>query len=215
MMKRKLLSFIFILCLLLTGCGSGTTTSSQGGEQVFNTANEVAVITLEDGRRMNVELFRDLAPVTVENFVTLAKSGFYEGLLFHRVIEDFMIQGGGFRLDGNTLYERGGASEIYGEFASNGHSANLSLSHQPGVISMARTSIPNSATSQFFICVGDASHLDGDYAAFGKTIDEESLKVAIAISKVRKVNLSSMGQVFPKDPIIIKSIEIVEPTVSE
>lgn len=111
-----------------------------------------------------VELDRDNAPKTVDNFVSLANSGFYDGLTLHRIIKDFMIQGGDPKGDGSG----GSDKEIFGEFSSNGHENDLS--HKRGVISMARSEDPNSASSQFFICNADSTHLDGNYAAFGKVV---------------------------------------------
>ena len=114
---------------------------------------------------MKFNLYDDLAPKTVENFVTHAKNGYYDGLIFHRVIPGFMIQGGGFTADGQHKE----ADSIKGEFDGNG--VTNPLKHTKGVLSMARTMFPNSASSQFFIMHEDAPHLDGQYAAFGKVTD--------------------------------------------
>ena len=124
--------------------------------------NIKAKITMENGGAIELELYPDIAPITVENFVSLAQSGFYDGLIFHRVISGFMIQGG------DPLGNGMGGSDknIKGEFAANGV-AN-SLSHKRGVISMARSQNFNSASSQFFIMHADGEFLDGQYAAFGK-----------------------------------------------
>lgn len=124
--------------------------------------NIKAKITMENGGAIELELYPDIAPITVENFVSLAGSGFYDGLIFHRVISGFMIQGG------DPLGNGMGGSDknIKGEFAANGV-AN-SLSHKRGVISMARSQNYNSASSQFFIMHADGEFLDGQYAAFGK-----------------------------------------------
>ena len=124
-----------------------------------------AVIEMENGKTMTFELDESAAPITVGNFVKLAKEGFYDGLIFHRVIEGFMIQGGdptgtGFGGPGHT---------IKGEFASNG--VKNPIKHKRGTISMARSANPNSAGSQFFVMHADAPHLDGDYAAFGIMTD--------------------------------------------
>lgn len=123
------------------------------------------VITMQNGDKMTLELYPEIAPITVENFVSLAKKGFYDGLIFHRVIESFMIQGG--CPDGTGC--GGPGHTIKGEFAANG--IKNDLKHTRGVISMARTMDPNSAGSQFFIMHQDAPHLDGQYAAFGKLTD--------------------------------------------
>ena len=119
-------------------------------------------ITLQDGNRMQGELYPEYAPQSVGNFISLANSGFYDGLIFHRVIPGFMIQGG----DPQGTGMGGPGYSIKGEFAANGH-ANA-LKHTVGVLSMARSMRPNSAGSQFFIMTGIAPHLDGQYAAFGR-----------------------------------------------
>ena len=127
--------------------------------------NPIVTILMESGNKIKVELYPEIAPLTVENFVSLVKKGFYDGLIFHRVIKGFMIQGGDPNGDGTG----GPGYEIKGEFAANGFENNLE--HTRGVISMARTSDPDSAGSQFFIMHQDASHLDGQYASFGKVIE--------------------------------------------
>lgn len=122
-------------------------------------------ITMESGSEITLELYPDIAPKTVENFVSLVKEGFYDGLIFHRVIAGFMIQGG----DPMGIGIGGSGHNIVGEFAVNGF--KNPLSHKRGVISMARSQNYNSASSQFFICHADATFLDGQYAAFGKVIE--------------------------------------------
>ena len=124
--------------------------------------NPMIKITVAGMGEMTAELYPDKAPATVENFLKLIKEGFFSGMIFHRVIKGFMIQGGGYTSD----FKEKDASSIYGEFAANGFPQN-DLKHTRGVLSMARTSIPNSASSQFFIMHMDAPHLDGQYAAFG------------------------------------------------
>lgn len=119
-------------------------------------------IKMQDGGIMRGELYPEVAPITVENFVKLIEDNFFEGLVFHRVISGFMIQGGGYTADG----EHKEAASIKGEFEANG--VKNDLKHTRGVLSMARTMFPNSASSQFFIMHQDAPHLDGQYAAFGK-----------------------------------------------
>ena len=124
----------------------------------------MVVIEMENGGIIEIELYPEHAPKTVANFEKLVKAGFYDGLIFHRVIRGFMIQGGDPQGTG-----MGGAKEkIVGEFRANGH--NNTLKHTRGVISMARAFDPNSASSQFFIMHSDAPHLDGQYAAFGKVV---------------------------------------------
>ncbi|MBR6513707.1 MAG: peptidylprolyl isomerase [Clostridia bacterium] len=122
-------------------------------------------IEMMDGGIITLELDAAAAPITVANFEKLVKEGFYDGLIFHRVIAGFMIQGG----DPTGTGMGGSDEEIKGEFASNG--VNNPISHKRGVISMARTQIPDSASSQFFICHADATFLDGQYAAFGHVVD--------------------------------------------
>ena len=122
-------------------------------------------IEMENGGVIKAELYPQTAPITVENFVKLIEDKFFDGLVFHRVIEGFMIQGGGFDAVGNHKE----AESIKGEFDTNG--VKNELKHTRGVLSMARTMFPNSASSQFFIMHQDAPHLDGQYAAFGKVTD--------------------------------------------
>ena len=163
-------------------------------------------IEFENGKKINLELYPEHAPISVENFLTLVKEGFYDGTCFHRVIPDFMVQGGGYEWK-NGLSDKKSPRSIKGEFKSNG--VNNELHHAPGVISMARTMVPDSATSQFFICVADCGFLDGQYAAFGKTTDAESLKTAIEISQVDTGRWGMHGDV-PTSPIIMKRVYIVE-----
>lgn len=122
-------------------------------------------IEMENGGVISADLYPETAPITVENFVKLIEENFFDGLIFHRVISGFMIQGGGYDVDGNQKE----ADSIKGEFNANGVENNLK--HSRGVLSMARTMFPNSASSQFFIMHEDAPHLDGQYAAFGMVTD--------------------------------------------
>ena len=125
----------------------------------------MVVIEMENGKEIKIELYPEKAPITVKNFEKLVSEGFYDGLIFHRVIPGFMIQGGD--PEGTGM---GGADEkIKGEFLANG--VNNDIKHERGVVSMARSMMPNSASSQFFIMHADAPHLDGNYAAFGRVID--------------------------------------------
>lgn len=141
-------------------------------------ANPTFTITMESGGVMSGELYPDKAPNSVNNFIALAQSGFYNGLTFHRVIPGFMIQGGCPKGTGTG----GPGYSIKGEFSGNGFRQN-DLAHDRGVLSMARAMAPNSAGSQFFIMVEKAPHLDGQYAAFGKVL--EGMDVADAIVSVR------------------------------
>ncbi|MEG1394573.1 MAG: peptidylprolyl isomerase [Clostridia bacterium] len=156
-------------------------------------------IKLNDGRVMNATLDEKNAPITVANFANLIEKNFFAGLIFHRVIPNFMIQGGGMDVSLNQK----DAKSIKGEFRSNGV-ANP-IEHKKGTLSMARTQVKDSASSQFFICVADTKFLDGEYAAFGQLSDEESLKVADDISKVKTVSVSYFDDV-PYTPIVIETI---------
>lgn len=155
------------------------------------------VIEMENGKTMKGELYEDIAPITVENFIKLVKDGFYDGLKFHRVIPGFMIQGG--CPMGNGM--GGPGYSIKGEFNMNGH-VNPLL-HERGVISMARAMDPNSAGSQFFIMVADSPHLDGQYAAFGRVT--EGMDAADEIVSVRRNPMD-----MPFEDQIIKKISIEE-----
>ena len=160
-------------------------------------SNPTVNIELENGVVMTGELYPDKAPNTVNNFIALANGGFYDGLTFHRVIPGFMIQGGcpqGSGMGGPGYY-------IRGEFSGNGFEKN-DLKHTLGILSMARTMDPNSAGSQFFIMVGDAPHLDGQYAAFGKITDHT--EAAVELSRVPR----SMSNDKPQKPQIIRSIRV-------
>lgn len=132
-------------------------------------------IELENNKKMIVELYEDVAPITVANFLKLVDEDFFKGLVFHRVIKDFMCQGGAYFIKDGKYIDVKHAESIEGEFESNGHKNDLK--HGLGVISMARTNDPNSASSQFFLCVDNCAHLDKQYAGFGKMVDEESLNV--------------------------------------
>ena len=138
-------------------------------------SNPIVTIEMENGGVIKAELYPEIAPNTVANFVTLVASGFYDGLIFHRVIPGFMIQGG----DPKGTGMGGPGYSIKGEFARNGFRQN-NLRHSRGVLSMARSMMPNSAGSQFFIMHADAPHLDGDYAAFGKVVEGMDVVDAIA-----------------------------------
>ena len=160
-------------------------------------ANPIATIEIENGKVILAELYPEKAPNTVNNFISLANQGYYDGLIFHRVIPGFMIQGG--CPYGNGM--GGPGYTIHGEFPANGFTQNDVL-HTDGVLSMARTMAPNSAGSQFFIMVADAPHLDGQYAAFGKVID--GLDEAHRISCVRRDMRSNK----PKVDVVIRSIRV-------
>ena len=139
--------------------------------------NPIVTITMEDGGVMKAELYPEIAPNTVNNYISLIKKGYYDGLIFHRVINGFMLQGG----DPTGTGMGGPGYSIKGEFASNGFKNDLK--HTPGVLSMARSMMPNSAGSQFFIMHKTSPHLDGAYAAFGKVIEGMEVVNAIAETK--------------------------------
>ena len=157
--------------------------------------NPLVTIEMENGKVMKGELYEDLAPITVENFEKLANSGFYNGLTFHRVIPGFMIQGGCPNGNGTG----GPGYTIKGEFAMNG--VKNDLKHTTGVLSMARTMVPDSAGSQFFVMVADAPHLDGQYAGFGKIT--EGIDAALEIAQVRRD-----FQDKPLEPVVIKTVTV-------
>ena len=161
----------------------------------------MVIIEMENGQKIELELYPEAAPETVKNFESLVKRGFYDGLTFHRIIPGFMIQGGDPL--GNGM---GGADKnIIGEFRANGH--QNPIKHTRGVISMARAFDPNSASSQFFVMHMDAPHLDGQYAGFGKLTD--GLDVLDAIASVETGNYGWYMQDVPAEPVVIESIEVV------
>lgn len=166
-MKKKLLSLITISTMIfsLAACSSNNSNQTEDEPPVITQSGVNATITMEDGEEILLELYPDKAQNTVTNFVSLANKGFYDGLIFHRVIPGFMIQGG----DPEGTGTGGPGYSIAGEFSSNGFSTN-DLVHSRGVISMARSGDPDSAGSQFFIMHEDSQHLDGEYAAFGKVL---------------------------------------------
>lgn len=206
---KKLTGIIAVVLsmMMLVSCTGGkdkplptpTPAPTPNPDLVQNTI--AATIELENGDEIELELYPDLAPETVENFVSLAEDGFYDGTIFHRVIEDFMIQGGGY--DENLKIKK--ADTIYGEFAMNGF--ENSLAHTRGVISMARAQDVNSASSQFFIVQKDATYLDGQYAAFGRVTEGMDVVDDIASERTGSVASAGMENV-PVDPIVIKSITI-------
>lgn len=157
--------------------------------------NPIATIEMNDSKIIKVELYPDVAPNTVNNFISLANNGFYDGLTFHRVIYGFMIQGG--CPEGTGMGGRG--YSIKGEFAANGF--DNQLKHTAGVISMARSMMPDSAGSQFFIMHKDAPHLDGQYAAFGKVV--EGMDV---VNQIAETDTDFSDK--PYDDQIIKSIKV-------
>ena len=166
--------------------------------------NPIVTIRMKNGRLIKVELYPEIAPNTVNNFIYLVKKGFYDDLTFHRVIKGFMIQGG----DPNGTGTGGPRYRIHGEFSANGFENGLK--HTRGVISMARSRHPDSAGSQFFIMHGNAPHLDGQYAAFGKVIEGMDVVDEIANGYVdyedrpqeeqvmKKVTVETFGEEYPE-----------------
>jgi len=171
--------------------------SQTGDEKMAIEKNPIATIIMESGDKISLELYPEIAPQTVYNFIYLANSGFYDGLIFHRIIQGFVLQGG----DPNGTGMGGPGYSIKGEFKSNGVDNNVS--HTEGVISMARAASYNSGGSQFFLVVGDARFLDGDYAAFGKTTDQESTDICMEMS-----TLPTGAQDRPVNPPVIKTITV-------
>ena len=159
-------------------------------------------ITVRDFGEMTAELYPEMAPKTVENFLSLIEKDFFSGMIFHRVISGFMIQGGGY----DESFAQKDADAIRGEFRANGFAQNT-LKHTRGVLSMARTQDPNSASSQFFIMHRDAPYLDAQYAGFGKVT--EGLEV---IDKIAAVPTGRMGWFddVPRTPVVIEKMEILE-----
>ena len=192
-MKKIGLMFVIVLVgvFMVTGCG----------KTEYLTGKINVEIEVKDYGTIAVELDADEAPITVTNFVNLVEDGFYDGLTFHRIIDGFMIQGGDPNGDGS-----GGSSRtIKGEFSSNG--IDNSIDHVRGVISMARSSLPNSASSQFFIVQEDSPHLNGEYAAFGHVTS--GMEIVDAICEDVQVE-DTNGTVLPENQPVIISIKVVE-----
>jgi len=202
MINKRILSFIlsFVLLFCISGCGDKSEDLGYKVDKITGTHH--AVITVEKFGEIELELYGDKAPITVRNFIDLAKDGFYDGLTFHRIIENFMIQGGCPKGDGT-----GNSSEyIKGEFESNGVSNDIS--HTRGVISMARGGHDNnSASCQFFIVHQDSQYLDGDYAAFGKVT--KGMEVVDKIATETEV-YGDNGEVISYHQPVIKSIKIID-----
>lgn len=165
----------------------------------------MVIIEMENGKQIKLELYPDVAPITVENFEKLVKQGFYDGLIFHRVISGFMIQGGCPKGNGTG----GPGYNIKGEFSANG--VDNGLSHERGVISMARAMAYDSAGSQFFICHADSQFLDGQYAAFGKVIEGMDVVDAIASVKTNSQDKPLQDQVIDSIRVDTFGVEYGEP----
>ena len=190
-MKKRIVCFaLAVLCLLgLSACAN--TNSGNNGEPIM------VEITMRDGGVIKLELYPDMAPITVENFTKLAGEGFYDGLIFHRVINGFMNHAG----DPEGTGMGGSGENIKGEFAINGVANDIS--HVRGVISMARSRSYNSASSQFFIVHQDATYLDGQYAAFGRVIEGMDVVDAIAATQTNANDRPLTEQ-------IIETIRVIE-----
>ena len=206
MKRRTILILTFLLAVaiivfaLVREVWNGKSNENKEGEIVVTEQEKQAgypifVITLENGKEMRGELYPDIAPQSVGNFIALANSGFYDGLIFHRVIPGFMIQGGCPKGTGTG----GPGYHIKGEFSQNGVANNLK--HTYGVLSMARSNMPDSAGSQFFVMTSVSPHLDGGYAAFGKVTS--GMEQADAI-----VSTPRDRQDRPLTPQVIKSIRV-------
>lgn len=195
-MKRTLLVML-ALVLLLASCSNETESSETSTGETAGKHPQVR-ITMEDDAVIELELYPEIAPLTVENFIKLVEEGFYDGLIFHRVIPDFMIQGG----DPQGTGMGGPGYGIKGEFSSNGVENNLK--HERGVLSMARSQDYDSAGSQFFIMHKDSPFLDGEYAAFGKVIS--GIEV---VDNIVNAERDSMDK--PLTDQVMKSVEMITP----
>lgn len=209
---RNIFMALMILSLImLAGCGSESSeqeqpeTSDASQTETAEKADPIgihhATIEIENYGTVELELDGDTAPITVQNFMDLANEGFYDGLTFHRIIDGFMIQGGDPNGDGTG----GSGKNIPGEFTANGYDNDIA--HVKGVISMARAQDPDSASSQFFIMVEDAPHLDGQYAAFGHVTSGQDVVDKIAADAVP---LDDNGTIAAEDQPVIKSIKITD-----
>ena len=199
-MSKKILALMMasvLLLGLLSGCGKKEEKAAEA--ETTEAETYFADIEIADYGTITVELDAKAAPITVENFVTLAKDGFYDGLTFHRIIYGFMMQGG----DPNGNGTGGSENKITGEFSANG--VENPLSHTRGAISMARAQDPNSASSQFFIVHADSEFLDGQYAAFGYVT--EGIEIVDAICE-DAMPVDSNGTMLPADQPVITSVTI-------
>ena len=216
-MKKFICLFIAVLlcCLSFTACDGDKVDAD--GVSLSDTETDNVVIRVKNKGDIVIKLFPETAPKTVENFKNLVSEGFYDGLIFHRVIENFMIQGGDPNANGTggVYDDTGNKVTIFGEFTNNGHKNDIS--HKRGVISMARSGnqyFPslayNTASSQFFICNADAPHLDGDYAAFGWVIAGMDVVDSITAEGIKH---TSNGVISNKayQPVIVSVTEIPEP----
>ncbi|MGE7546203.1 peptidylprolyl isomerase [Sporosarcina sp. FSL K6-3508] len=215
---------LMALAFLLVGCGSSTKdeqqeekTDGQSEEQPVKEAdyseeveeNPIVTITMDNDEKIVLELDPSVAPNTVANFISLIEEGYYDGLIFHRVIPGFMIQGG----DPSGNGSGGPGYSIDGEFTSNGFENNLK--HERGVVSMARTGEPNSAGSQFFIMAEDTSQLDEEYAAFGKVIEGMETVDAIVATETDSSDKPLEDQKMKKVEVDTKGFDYPSPKVND
>ena len=202
-MKRLLCIALCLILLGTMGCTSGEKNKTE--EETMHSEYPIATITMKDGGVIKLELYPKIAPESVKNFISLANSKFYDGLIFHRVISGFMIQGGCPKGNGTG----GPGYNIKGEFSANG--VDNSLSHERGVISMARAMAYDSAGSQFFICHADSQFLDGQYAAFGKVIEGMDVVDAITSVKTNSQDKPLQDQVIDSIRVDTFGVEYGEP----
>lgn len=202
-MKRLLCIALCLILLGTMGCTSGEKNKTE--EETMHSEYPIATITMRDGGVIKLELYPKIAPESVKNFISLANSKFYDGLIFHRVISGFMIQGGCPKGNGTG----GPGYNIKGEFSAN--DVDNSLSHERGVISMARAMAYDSAGSQFFICHADSQFLDGQYAAFGKVIEGMDVVDAIASVKTNSQDKPLQDQVIDSIRVDTFGVEYGEP----
>lgn len=211
-MKKWSIVLVFAFVAILAACGTSETTK----EQVSNAdyaekvkENPIVTITMANDEKVVLELYPKVAPNTVANFVSLAKEGKYDGLIFHRVIPGFMIQGGDLSGDGTG----GPGYTIDGEFSNNDFTNDLK--HERGVISMARSGDPNSAGSQFFIMVKASANLDGDYAAFGKVTKGMDVVDTIVNAPRDKADKPNSDQVMKKVEVDTKGFDYPAPVTNK
>jgi len=207
---KKVLALAFSALFIFTGCGKDVSTDEKTSKSDTSVSDDTSsesntAISEETstGGEFVITLYPEYAPITCENFETLVSDGFYDGLIFHRVVEGFMAQGG----DPQGTGMGGSKETIKGEFSSNG--VNNTLSHKRGIVSMARSQNPDSASSQFFICYDDScSFLDGNYAAFGEVT--EGMEVVDDFLKVPRSLGSDNAISSPNSPIRIKEAVMIE-----
>ncbi|HLR23503.1 MAG TPA: peptidylprolyl isomerase [Pseudogracilibacillus sp.] len=209
--KRMMFMFLIVLMLIIYGCQSDIENSNEPNNTTNNNDEEkpLVTMTMEDGGEIEIELYPNKAPNTVNNFIALIEDDFYDGLIFHRVIPDFMIQGGD--PEGTGMGDPG--YSIKGEFSSNDFDNDLK--HEPGILSMARSQDPDSAGSQFFIVTGDGSHLDGDYAAFGKVIDGMDVVEDIEAEETDNNDRPKTDQIIESMSVDLNGYQAEEPEKSK